>query len=1195
MAGVRRKTAMYTGEKDPKTGKPKREIKLPPKLNDFIVYNYRQAMAENSESESSHETEVLETEREQVTADLNHYFRKSASMVNTGASSSALQRIDTRLGKSLQELKSVTERLKDADRARPFKKDMKLFGDLKRQVEDHQDLLADEIERRSRQSHSERSSIATSDGRSATIKSIASSQRSHSARLEIPKKMKSPTHSVATENESDSDSVASSNASKASSAQEKAKSKAIKAEVASLRVKQEKDLYLEELKLEEEKQKLRLQKEANAAERARLAAELWASHEGHALKKPIRSKSPETRKTSLEKVHGKKTGKLALPSFKPKGESYVQDQTSGFDTPRNPVHHSTPLPRQEANIRTFFQGLAKPKLQTFGGERGHYRQWREQFDIFVHEEDVPAKFKMTMLKKSLTGIPEGLVKNLGFTQAQYEMALEKLEVWYGGDKRALRQCTDDIVSAPPIKEDNLKELADFANKLFDTVAKLKDSGRGSELKGTSTIYTMVLQKIPDKLLFQYQDEMSEVEDEGLETFTTWLNRQAAIRMEMSELKESASKKPAEKSNRTSKFKESGQFRSRSHATGTNKKDKKMPLKREQQSQETGSVASTQDSSSIQACPLCDEKHPVTKCKIWTKAKVTERWDIAKEKGLCFRCLDLGHRGPNCQKTESCGINDCSKTHHHTLHNTPKNQAGEGHSSKPAKGGSFFGLDANGKVHPSKVALRVLPVKIMDNTGQNRRIYAFLDDGSDSSYLRTDVAESLGLTVEKNELTLSTLVNKATKLDSGLVGVTISSLDGNVQAKIGVRTLGEMCDGLVAPNWHSLRDQWDHLRGIEFPKVAGRKKVDLLIGSDHPELTLSLEERIGKPGEPVARRTPLGWTCVGALMPQEGSGIANYIRTCHTQTLDTYFDEELRRMLEMDTVTERIENVTPDEKRALEKTSASITFDGERYTVGIPWKEKTPDLPDNRQMAEKRLRTLEASLLKKPEVAESYRKAIQKNIDQGYIEKVDLGKELEPGWFLPHFAVIKEDRSTTKVRVVYDGAAVHQGKSLNEEMYAGPKLQLEIVDILVKFRQGLIAIAGDIREMFSQIVIPAEDAKYHRILWRDMDIEKPVEVYEAVRLPFGDRASPFLAQFVIKTHAERNSMEYPLAAKSCLNNIYVDDSINSVDTTDEAIDLRTQLTELLDKGGFTIRKWCTNSPEVMKHIPEEDRVGGGLTN
>ena len=46
--------------------------------------------------------------------------------------------------------------------------------------------------------------------------------------------------------------------------------------------------------------------------------------------------------------------------------------------------------------------------------------------------------------------------------------------------------------------------------------------------------------------------------------------------------------------------------------------------------------------------------------------------------------------------------------------------------------------------------------------------------------------------------------------------------------------------------------------IPFPKVPRRKTIDILIGSDHPELTLALIESYGPIGAPVARKTPLGY-------------------------------------------------------------------------------------------------------------------------------------------------------------------------------------------------------------------------------------------------------------------------------------------------------------------------------------------------
>ena len=57
--------------------------------------------------------------------------------------------------------------------------------------------------------------------------------------------------------------------------------------------------------------------------------------------------------------------------------------------------------------------------------------------------------------------------------------------------------------------------------------------------------------------------------------------------------------------------------------------------------------------------------------------------------------------------------------------------------------------------------------------------------------------------------------------------------------------------------------------------------------------------------------------------------------------------------------------------------------------------------------------------------------------------------------------------STKVRIVFDAAAKHDGKSLNDAVLPGPKLR-ELVDVLYRFRQAQVALSGDISQMFLQV-------------------------------------------------------------------------------------------------------------------------------
>lgn len=198
---------------------------------------------------------------------------------------------------------------------------------------------------------------------------------------------------------------------------------------------------------------------------------------------------------------------------------------------------------------------------------------------------------------------------------------------------------------------------------------------------------------------------------------------------------------------------------------------------------------------------------------------------------------------------------------------------------------------------------------------------------------------------------------------------------------------------------------------------------------------------------------------------------------------------------------------------------------------------------------------------------------------------------EEQWFLPHFAVVNNQKASTKVRIVFDAAANLEGKSLNDAIHSGPKLQWELVDVLTRFRRAPVALTADISQMFLQVGLSEKDRRFHRFLWRGLDEIKQPEMYEFMRLPFGNTASPFCAQRVLYSHAETNKELYPEATDTVDNAMYVDDVLDSCETVPEAKDLRKQTTELLSGAGFTLRKWMSNEVEVIEDVPFHDRLPG----
>ena len=154
-------------------------------------------------------------------------------------------------------------------------------------------------------------------------------------------------------------------------------------------------------------------------------------------------------------------------------------------------------------------------------------------------------------------------------------------------------------------------------------------------------------------------------------------------------------------------------------------------------------------------------------------------------------------------------------------------------------------------------------------------------------------------------------------------------------------------------------------------------------------------------------------------------------------------------------------MTAEERAAVAQVSETLEVRNGRYKIGIPWKEGEPKFTNNYDVAIVRLKSQEKSLKRKgPEVMEAYNKIFQDYEKKDYIRQVPQS-EVEKQWFLPHFPVVKEDRVTTKVRMVFDAAAKHDGKSLNDAIWPGPKLQRDLVDVLTRFHRAPVALSADI--------------------------------------------------------------------------------------------------------------------------------------
>ena len=128
---------------------------------------------------------------------------------------------------------------------------------------------------------------------------------------------------------------------------------------------------------------------------------------------------------------------------------------------------------------------------------------------------------------------------------------------------------------------------------------------------------------------------------------------------------------------------------------------------------------------------------------------------------------------------------------------------------------------------------------------------------------------------------------------------------------------------------------------------------------------------------------------------------------------------------------------------------------------------------------------------------------------------------ERRYYLFHHGVVRQDKTASKLRIVYDASTRSIGPSLNDCLYTGPSFGQSIFDILLRFRVHQVGLVGDIEKAFLMVAVDEKDHDVLRFLWTselDSDILKPL-ILRFTRVVFGVSSSLFLLNVTINHHIE----------------------------------------------------------------------------
>lgn len=808
--------------------------------------------------------------------------------------------------------------------------------------------------------------------------------------------------------------------------------------------------------------------------------------------------------------------------------------------------------------------LPKITLPRFNGNLMRWTAFWDSYHSAIHtSRQLSDVDKFNYLRSLLDNTAYEAIAGLALSAANYQEAIEVLKKRFGNRQLIISRHMESLLSVTAISSDHqLMDLRRLYDQSETNIRSLKALGVEPASYGTM-LSSVLLTKLPPELRLIVSRKISS-DDLDMDSLLKTFEQELTAR----ERANNTSSQPSPRRN-------TGQGRPPTSAL----------------------IAGIQGPPS---CCYCEQSHSSADCT--SVSDVDARKKILMNSGRCFNCLRKNHRSRDCRSSSKC--KRCQRKHHTSicyqasscnqtpsLTTKPKTDLNPGAPSYVLRQTTSTLCSTEKRAVLLQTACTVVHNPMKPEVVLELRI--LFDSGSQRSYI-TDRAKKLLQLVPKGEQTLSIATFGALKEQTRVcpivdVGVV---LKGYPTMSLSLYTVPSICEPLSCQPITACVEANNHLLGLELADSSDgntQSPVDMLIGCDHYWDLVTGSICRSERG-PTAIHTKLGWVLSGptpssnpALRSATNcSVIATHLLRVDCQALEsTQLEEQLRSFWELESL-----GIHEEERTLYDDFASSITFKNGRYKVLLPWKDFHEPLPDNYLLSLKRLQGLLCRLRQDHAMLKEYDNTIKDQIAKGIVELVPSEKtNANRVHYLPHHPVVRRDKSTTKLRVVYDASARSNGPSLNECLYKGPKFQQLILDLLVRFRSYNVALTADVEKAFLMIAVDERDRDALRFIWVDdvTKAEPELRVYRFARVVFGVSASPFLLNATVKYHLEQFLESNEVIVKRLLQSTYVDDVISGAKSEDEAFDLYTQSKEIFRQGGFNLRKFLTNSETLQTRI------------
>ena len=434
-------------------------------------------------------------------------------------------------------------------------------------------------------------------------------------------------------------------------------------------------------------------------------------------------------------------------------------------------------------------------MPSFNGNVRNYPQFKTDFEKQVmpsiNSDNAPYVLRSCLGKEPADTVKRG--------DDDIDAMWKRLDEKYGDPAKVADVIMCAIQNMRPIREGESKKFVELINVIDDGYRDLKRLGLEKEITTTSSVST-IERKLPNDAKREWaklvSSEHSPVDkrDKFPSLLRFLLEQKQAIEYENAELRSS------------------GSLPLRGSLHYLEKKNDKV------------AIPEGQGSSRYKRTKCLYHEganHWTNECRLYLSKPVQERLNTLKERGACWSCLRRGHRIQDCTSKKPCGVNDCKRFHHKTLH---EEEQDKGSPTDIASASGSASVCNNNEIETCLLQIQRIPTK-------NGFANVLWDTGASLCFITNAKARAENLKGIKTKLSIIKVGGESENVDTFKYKLPLIDKQGKTVV-FDVYGIDKITSPIPAVNIKGISKLFKDVSEEELTRPTG--EVDALIGYEYAD-------------------------------------------------------------------------------------------------------------------------------------------------------------------------------------------------------------------------------------------------------------------------------------------------------------------------------------------------------------------------